>query len=242
MKRLLAAGSGDIYQICKAFRNEDSGRYHNPEFTLLEWYRCDFTLEQMFFEINQLLRRTLGTTDIELHRYSELFQQFLQIDVEQVAMATLEELINEHCHGLEVTDRDDCLTALFVTCIEPKIGQAAPCIVSHFPASQASLARLNPNNDKEALRFEVYYRGIELANGFHELTDADEQRDRFLIDNQKRQQNQLPEKPLDERFLSALESGLPDCVGVALGIDRLLMLKLNANSISDVLSFDNKHA
>ena len=242
MKRLLAHGSGDIYQISKAFRNEDLGRFHNPEFTLLEWYRCDFTLADMFSEIEQLLRLTLGISEVETHRYADLFSEHLDVNVHSASIEELKVLLDRHCNGLSVSDVDDCLTALFATCIEPNIGQQIPCIVSHFPSSQASLARLDPDDPREALRFEVYYRGTELANGFHELTDPVEQKQRFESDNSKRLKNNLPEKPIDQRFLAALQDGLPDCVGVALGIDRLLMLKLGADSISQVMSFDFSNA
>lgn len=242
MKRLLAAGSGNIFQIAKAFRKEDCGRKHNPEFTLLEWYRCDFSLAQMFSEIEQLLQMTLGISHLEHHRYADLFAQYLNHDLNSISDERLRALVDENCHGLDVSDRDDCLTALFATCIEPVIGQQNPCIVSHFPASQASLARLDPTDPSVALRFEVYYQGIELANGFHELTDVNEQTQRFHEDNAKRVQMGLAEKPLDTHFLAALNAGLPDCIGVALGIDRLLMLKLGVDSISEVMAFDSNRA
>ena len=242
MKRLLAAGCGDIYQIAKAFRQEESGRYHNPEFTLLEWYRLNFSLEQMFAEIDSLLQLTLGTASIQIARYPDLFEEHLAIDTHTISDRELIETVRQQCGGLELTDRDDCLTTLFASIIEPRIGVELPCIVSHFPAAQASLARLDAEDPRLARRFEVYFKGVELANGFHELTDADEQAMRFAVDNQKRRDSNKPEKPIDQMLLNALRAGLPDCVGVALGIDRLLMLKLGKGHISDVLSFDSTNA
>lgn len=242
MKRLLAAGSGDIYQITKAFREKESGRYHNPEFTLLEWYRLNFNLDDMFAELDELLRLTLGTHTLQRFRYPDLFEQFLNLDIHTTTNEQLIEVVEHQCGGLQVDDRNDCLTTLFASCIEPKIGLEVPCVVSHFPASQASLARLDEQDPRLARRFEVYYQGVELANGFHELTDANEQASRFEADNRKRVRYQRAEKPIDQHLLSALSAGLPDCVGVALGIDRLLMVKLNRENISDVLSFDFNNA
>ena len=242
MKRLLASGIGDIYQITKAFRFDESGRYHNPEFSLLEWYRLNFSLDDMFNELDNLMRLTLDTTAIDIYRYSELFEQYLEVDVHDVELSQLQRLVDQHCPGLTTNHRDDCLTSLFATCIEPNIGQTNPCIVSHFPASQASLARVDELDIRVARRFELYYQGVELANGFHELDDPDEQAERFQEDNRKRAKSNKAVKPIDQRLLAALHSGLPNCIGVALGIDRLLMLKIQADQIGEVISFNFNNA
>ena len=242
MKRLLAAGSGDIYQIAKAFRADEAGKIHNPEFTLLEWYRIGFQPEDMYREIEALMRLTLNVDGIDIVTYTDLFQQQLGIDVHRVSNEQLTELLAVHCQGLELSERDDMLTTLFSSCIETNLGETRPCIVINYPASQASLARLNPDDPRTAHRFELFYQGIELANGFHELTDPEEQYQRFQEDNLKRSQMGKPQRAIDERLIGALEHGLPDCSGVALGIDRLLMLKLGLTTIQDVLSFDISNA
>ncbi len=242
MKRLLAAGSGDIYQLAKAFRQDEVGKFHNPEFTILEWYRIGFSPEDMYQEIEALLKLTLGVDDIDKVRYADLFEEFLGLDIHHCTDSELSQRVSNHCHGLQLSDRDDCLTTLFASCIEPKIAQTNPCIVTLFPASQASLARLEPDDPRFARRFEVYFKGVELANGFHELSDIEEQAERFHRDNLKRRSANKTEKPIDNRLLDALKSGLPDCVGVALGIDRLVMLKLGSESLSEVLTFNYHNA
>lgn len=242
MKRLLAAGSGDIFQITKAFRADEAGRQHNPEFTLLEWYRLDYSAEDMYAEIEALLTLLLSVSGLDVLRYQDLFYDHLKVTLESANVTQLQSLCDEHCSGFSSDNRDELLTTLFATCIEPKLGKERPCIVSHFPASQASLARLDPDNPDYALRFEVYYQGLELANGFCELTDAKQQLVRFELDNQQRLLNGKPVMPIDKRLIAALEHGLPDCVGVAMGIDRLLMLKLGKTDIRQVLAFDSSRA
>ncbi|NNJ73170.1 MAG: elongation factor P--(R)-beta-lysine ligase [Enterobacterales bacterium] len=237
MKRLLAAGSGDIFQICKAFRGAEVGRLHNPEFYLLEWYRLDFDIHKICAELSDLLGMTLATDKAEIVTYREVFMTYLNVDIEHATDPELTELVAGHCPGLDCHDRDDMLSALFATCIEPNLGADCPVIISHYPASQASLARLDINNPDYALRFEAFYRGIELANGFVELTDAREQEKRFQKDNFKRQLSQLPTMPIDSNLIAALEYGLPNCSGVALGIERLLMLALEKDSIAEVMAF-----
>lgn len=240
MKRLLAAGSGSIYQINKAFRNEENGRYHNPEFTMLEWYRVGFTHVELMREMDDLLRLVLNTEPAQTMSYQQTFQNTLSICPLE---ASLEELkVTASNLGLaditcDETDRDTVLQLLFSVGVEPHIGQTAPAFVYDFPASQAALAKINPQDTRVAERFEVYFKGIELANGFHELDNAQEQRARFEADNQKRLAMGLAAQPIDEHLLAALEHGLPACAGVALGIDRLIMLALGKDHIDTVTAF-----
>lgn len=241
MKRLLAAGSGAIYQLAKAFRNEESGRFHNPEFTMLEWYRPDFDEFALMDEVDALVQSVLSTQTAQKISYQQVFIDLLGIDP---ISATLNELQKLACHhgfadiGANEQDKDILLQLLFCMVIEPQIGQSRPCFVYHFPASQAALAQLCPHNHHLAARFELYYQGVELANGFNELTNAQEQQRRFVRDNQKRQAQGLNTVEIDQHLIDALSHGLPPCSGVALGVDRLIMLACNKSHIKDVLAFD----
>ncbi|MFY8352532.1 elongation factor P--(R)-beta-lysine ligase [Pseudoalteromonas sp. SSM20] len=245
MKRLLAAGAGAIFQLAKAFRNEEAGRHHNPEFTMLEWYRPGFNAAQLMDEIDDLMIAVVGSEKAERISYQQAFITHLQCDPLTASIRDLTQLAKQqgfdHIAEQE-NDKDTLLQLLFCMCIEPKIGQQTPCFVYHFPASQAALAKLNTDDKRVAERFELYFKGMELANGFDELTEADEQRQRFIDDNNKRKAQGLAEVTVDERFLAALSHGLPQCSGVALGVDRLLMLALNAKRISDVIAFDVERA
>lgn len=240
MKRLLAAGSGPIYQICKAYRNEESGRLHNPEFTMLEWYRPGFDHHRLMDEMAELLQAVLGCGEPERMSYGAAFEQALGVCPLSATLAELriagQGLGADELLALE-DDRDTLLQLLFALGVEPVIGQQVPCLVYDFPASQAALARISPADARVAERFEVYFKGIELANGFHELSDAVEQRARFEQDNQQRLARGLTAKPVDAYLLAALQAGLPDCAGVALGVDRLIMLALGAERLEQVIAF-----
>lgn len=239
MKRLLAAGSGSIFQLCKAFRQAENGRLHNPEFTMLEWYRTDFDHLQLMQEVDALLQSILHTQPADKITYQQLFQTHFNFNVHDVSLDTLQTCAAQHHIDVdaEISDRDTWFNLLLTHHIEPQLGNDKPCMIYDFPVSQAALARLNPDG-KTAARFEVYYRGMELANGFHELQDANEQRNRFEKNNAMRTEQQLSTMPIDNLFLAALENGLPDCAGVALGVDRLVMLAAGKSSIHDVISFD----
>ncbi len=240
MKRLLCAQVGACYQISKAFRHEAEGRWHNPEFTMLEWYRPDFDHHQLMDEINDLLQLTLHTMVAERKTYQEVFLERLNLDPLTISEGELKAALQTHSidvHGEQPLDRDAMLQLLFSFKIEPVIGQDAPCFIYNFPASQAALAKLSENDPRVADRFEVYFKGVELANGFNELSDAKEQRERFSRDVSQRKALNLALVDHDERFLQALEHGLPQCAGVALGIDRLLMLKTQATHIEQVITF-----
>jgi len=240
MKRLLAAGSGPIYQICKAFRDEELGARHNPEFTLLEWYRPGFDAHALMDEVELLLRRCLGRSDCRRLSYGALFEQVLGLDPHRAADAELEACLRATVDVGELRgDRDTWLELLLTQCIEPVLAEWGMVAVHDFPASQSALARtVEVDGVRIARRFEFYVDGVELANGYHELCDATEQQRRFAADNARRRALARPLRPADDYLLAALEAGLPDCSGVALGLDRLLMLCCGVSRLSEVLSFD----
>jgi lysyl-tRNA synthetase class 2 len=244
MKRLLAAGSGAIYQISKAFRQDEVGRWHNPEFTMLEWYRPGFTHHDLMDEMDELLQIVLNTPAADRKTYAELCQNFLQLNPHRASLTELANCAAQQQLSIQadIHDRDTWLQLLMSECIEPHIAADRPCFIYDFPASQAALARVQPGDPAVALRFEVYFRGLELANGFYELQDANEQRKRFEKNLAQRQQLGAATLPIDELLLAALVHGLPDCAGVALGIDRLVMLVTQSASIAEVLSFDFSRA
>ncbi|WP_174849546.1 elongation factor P--(R)-beta-lysine ligase [Yersinia artesiana] len=240
MKRLLAAGSGSIYQLGRSFRNEEAGRHHNPEFTMLEWYRPHYDMYRLMDEVDDLLQQILDCDSSERLSYQQAFLRHLDIDPLSADKAQLREAAAKlDLSNIADTeeDRDTLLQLLFTVGVEPHIGRDKPAFVYHFPASQASLAVISTEDHRVAERFEVYFKGIELANGFHELTDGDEQLKRFEQDNRSREKRGLPQHPIDMNLIDALKHGLPDCSGVALGVDRLVMLALGAEKLSDVIAF-----
>ena len=246
MKRLLAAGSGPIYQVCKAFRQGESGLLHNPEFTLLEWYRPGFEHFQLMDELAALLQWLAGESSlhqpVERVTYAELFQRELGIDphragTEQLARRAADFSALTAISGLS---RDGWLDLLMSHVIQPELGRERPIFVYDYPASQAALARIRPSQAGEpavAERFELFYRGVELANGFHELTDAAEQAERFAQDVRQRVSENLPEMPVDRHLIAALQAGMPTCAGVAVGLDRLFMVLHDRERLSEVVAF-----
>lgn len=239
MKRLLAAGSGPIYQIAHAFRDDESGRRHNPEFTLLEWYRPDMDHLALMDEVAVLVGELLAREGSSKYSYRELFEEFVAIDPFTATVAELE------VAAQKVTDagslqgpREFWLDMLMTHAIEPALADSGMVFVYDYPARQAALARIvEVNGVNVGQRFELYVDGVELANGYCELTDPTEQRQRFEDDNQRRREAGIRELPIDEKLLAAMASGLPDCSGVALGIDRLLMLVTGIDDIGRVQSF-----
>jgi len=232
MKQLIASGVGDCFQICKAFRDDEQGRLHNNEFTLLEWYRLGFDHHQLMTEMDELLQLTLNAPQAIRLSYQQLFKKHLNLNPHETSITQLQNKAKEHgvydsLHQACSTI-DEWLMLLLAELIEPKLGFDAPCMIYDYPTSQAALAKIANN---KAQRFEVYVNGIELANGFNELTNAKEQRLRFEKDLAIRQQLNKVMPPIDQHFLAALEKGLPDCAGVALGVDRLVMLALGEKSI-----------
>ena len=246
MKRLLASGYQSIYQICKSFRDEGYGQHHNPEFTMLEWYRVGFDHFDLINEISLLLKETLNCLEPSLISYQQVFIDYIDLDPLETSIEELLHVIkynNKLSDWLEIEkDIDTLLQFIFAELIEPSIGKERPCFVFDFPKSQASLAKISAKDPRVADRFECYFHGIELANGFNELTDAKEQNQRFKEDNAKRNLMERKEIPIDINFINALDSGLPACAGVALGVDRLIMLAINSNSIEDVISFPIENA
>ena len=245
MKRLLAGGSGAIFQISKAFRNEESGKHHNPEFSMLEWYRPGFDHFDLMDEIDLLIQDILKCKKAQRMTYQAAFKSVFSIDPLGASLVMLKNLCEQH--GFEniakdETDKDTLLQLLFSMVVEPTIGQEQPCFIYDFPASQAALAKINKDNPKVADRFELYFKNMELANGFNELTDANEQLKRFDSDNLKRNSMGLAQVPADLNLIDALASGMPECAGVALGVDRLIMLALEQEQIKDVISFDIERA
>jgi len=237
MKRLLASGSGAIY---KTFRNGETGRKHNPEFTMLEWYRPGFSLEDLMLELELLTTEILGAAKAERLSYRDAFLRYVDIDPFKISdnkLALRAQELTEY-YGPKMS-RDDYLNLILSICIEPNLGVERPLFLYEYPPSQASLAQvsLSSQGDSVAQRFELYIQGIELANGYFELTDPDEQAKRFVQDNLERSQIDLPEIPPDEHLIAAMTHGLPACSGVAVGLDRMLMLKVGAESIDEVLSF-----
>ena len=245
MKRLLSAGSGAIYQICKSFRNEETGRFHNPEFTMLEWYRPGYDHLQLMTEIDQLMQLIMGCDTAERVTYQDIFKQHIGCCPLTASLTDIKTLASQLGYAelaASESNKDTLLMLMFSQHVEPYIGQSRPCFVMDFPASQAALAKISPTNTLVAERFELYFQGIELANGFHELTDGPEQLRRFEQDNIKRQNMGLDIMPVDQHFIAAINFGLPACAGVALGIDRLLMLALSCSKIDQVIAFENSRA
>ncbi|MCW8195012.1 EF-P lysine aminoacylase GenX [Proteobacteria bacterium 005FR1] len=238
MKRLLAAGSGSIFSIGKVFRSEEQGRHHNPEFTMLEWYRPGFDDRRMMKEVGELLQQVLGA-EVESKSYRALFVEQLGLDPHQAPVDELRNCASRHIDfGLEEENRDLWLDLLFSHLLQPTLHDRIT-LVYDYPASQAALAKVMRNDSGQpvARRFEAFYRGMELANGYWELTDAAEQARRFARDNDYRREAGLPAVHPDTALVEALASGMPDCAGVALGLDRLLMLLTGATQLADVLPF-----
>jgi len=241
MKRLLAAGCGDIYQISRVYRDGESGRHHNPEFTMIEWYRIGMDHHALMTDVEHLIASILTThrsgERAERMSYRDAMHLHAGVDAFDDSVAVLVgALTNSGIDvpaGLEV-DRDACLDLIMSTLVGPKLGRDRLTFIYDFPASQAALARVR---GRVAARFEAYLDGLELANGFHELLDADEQRVRFERDNAERARRGLAAMSIDESFLASLVHGIADCAGVALGFDRLVMCAAGAKHIDEVLAF-----
>ncbi|MDL0432118.1 EF-P lysine aminoacylase EpmA [Marinobacter sp. TBZ242] len=240
MKRLLASGSGPIYQVARVFRDGEYGRRHNPEFSLLEWYRPGFTDSDLMAEVSELVCGWLGCEAPTTMLYRDVFCRFAGVDPFLASDGELSALCEKWMEPaqLEAFTRDEYLDLLMSCQVEPALAEAGPVFVTGYPESQAALARVSEQDGlRQAHRFELYVQGVELCNGYWELTDREEQQRRFAADNQARVAAGKPEMPVDQALLAALQAGIPDCAGVALGLDRLLMLKLGLDDLSGVIAF-----
>ncbi len=241
LKRLLAAGSGDVFELGRVFRAGESGRTHNPEFTMLEWYRTGFTYHELMDEVAALVRYCgrggLDGWPVEKIAYRDLFARHLDIDPFTANTAALAAAAGKHgVTGMEL-ERRPWLDLLMSLVIQPALSKQQLTFVFDYPADQAALARVRQQSPPVAERFELYLGQIELANGYQELTDATEQRQRFTTENALRSERGHDVYPTDKHLLEALEHGLPECAGVALGVDRLLMALVGAESLSEVIAF-----
>ena len=236
MKRLLASGSGSIYQITRVFRDGEAGRLHNPEFTMLEWYRPGINHQQLMDEVDQLLQ-VLQFKPSWRRDYAGLFMEKTGIDPHHCDLGELVSYARASGLVSETHDRSVLLDYIFSHHITSSLGTDRPVFIHDYPACQAALARLSDTRLQVAERFELFINGMEIANGFHELCDAAEQRARFEQDNVRRRDMGLPVCKPDEYLLAALAAGLPECAGVAVGIDRLLMALHDRNTISETLAF-----
>ncbi|RIK75855.1 MAG: EF-P lysine aminoacylase GenX [Planctomycetota bacterium] len=251
MKRLVAAGGDAIYQVTRSFRGGERGRLHNPEFTIVEWYRRGDTMHEGMALLAELCGELLGRGDCERLTYGEAFRRYAGVDPFAADTSALAALAT--ARGLSLSPevrthhRDDLLNAILAAIVEPRLGQDRPTLLYHYPASQAAVARTTfgePPDDEHrvAERFELYVAGLELANGYRELTDADELERRMGAANDLRRADGKPTLPPAQRLLSALRAGLPDCTGVALGFDRLVMASTGAQSIDRVQTFGVERA
>ena len=239
MKRLLSAGSGDIYQIARVFRQGEVGRLHNPEFTMLEWYRVGYDHHQLMAEVEVFLKHLGFAADVDKMTYAEAFSLHTGLEIHEVSEARLKAYACDLGVGNDLleqlTERDQCLDLIMSQAVGSRLGIERPVFVYDFPASQAALARLGDHGLAE--RFELFIQGIEVANGYHELTDAQELLARFNADNAMRERLGLRAVDIDRDLLAAMHSGLPACAGVAVGLDRLLMKMLNHDSLAEVMPF-----
>jgi len=243
MKRLLCAGSGSIFQICKAFRQDELGQRHNPEFTMIEWYRVDWDHWQLMDETDALMRELLGSEKADRLSYTNAFLIHSGQDPFGLTASSFRKCCEDNALSPpdyltnEGGSRDERLNFLMGALIEPNLGLERPIFIYDYPASQANLSRINPHNRLLSERFELFFRGMELGNGFHELADADQQASRFEKENCLREEAGKNPLPVDKAFLDGLASGLPDCAGIAIGFDRIAMLALDRAAISEVTTF-----
>lgn len=241
MKRLLSEGMGDIYQLSHVFRDGEVSSKHNPEFTMVEWYRVGWSLTQLQEETAAIISLFVGNIPTQTLSYTQALRDHAQIDLfttpeKELCQRLAQRGFDEFC--LRDSSRGDLLQLIFSCDVEPKLGQGTLTLITDYPPCQAELAQLHTvGGETVAQRFEAYYQGTELANGYFELLDAQEQRERFEQRNAQREALGKPALPIDARFLEALEKGVPPCSGVALGFDRLMMLRHHTTQIRDVLPF-----
>jgi elongation factor P--(R)-beta-lysine ligase len=238
MKRLLGRGYPDIYQICKVFRNGERGRYHNPEFTLIEWYRKGFSMDQLIDEVADLCHGILGSKKVVKKTYQDVFIEMVGIDPLTISDSELLSFCANKGAPASITPtRFDALNYIMCMYIEPKLPKDVLVFIFNYPSEQAILATLDAKDTRVAHRFELYFNGIELCNGYEELVGWEENKVRLEEENQKRIIMGKPILPVDPHFIEALKEGIPRCSGVALGIDRLFMISLEETTLDSVLTF-----
>ncbi len=244
LKRLLCSGIGDVFEVAKVFRLGEISRTHNIEFTLLEWYRLDFNyqqliedVEQLFFGLFEFFR--VAYSGSQKLTFSQSFQNILGINLEKVTTDDLNDLSQQHNYSGSTLVRDEALDYLFATQIQPQLDKTCLTFITHYPASQAALSQIDSKNPEYSLRFEVFFQGHELGNGYQELTDGKELLQRFEKDNVQRKDNTIS---IDENLINAMNIGMPACSGIAVGIDRLLMVLIGIDDISKVLSFNAENS
>ncbi len=243
MKRLLADGAPDIFQICKSFRVGEQGTAHNPEFTMVEWYRRGYSLKQIMQETVDLIVSLLAKSDVSMNveyiSYRDLTEKALGVALDSLTEDAIKNLAADNGLVLQSDNSlQQCTDFLFSHNVEPAMCEQSITVVFYYPATQAALSKLNEDDTSVAERFEVFYRGIELANGYVELLDSEQQLDRFVNDQQIRKQCNSIEVGIDQRLIDAQRHGLPECAGVAVGFDRVMMLAVGASSLAEVISFD----
>ncbi|MCB1837596.1 MAG: EF-P lysine aminoacylase GenX [Alcanivoracaceae bacterium] len=243
MKRLLAAGSGSIYQISKVFRDGEAGKKHNPEFTLLEWYRTGFSLQQLIDESVALLQQLLSRTSVQQFSFRDIFRRVTGLDPLAASQQSLQDYAQQHS-ALPTLTKAELVDWLMACVVEKALPEDGLTVITDFPGWAAALAQTREDSDGEMIaeRFEIYAGSLELANGYHELRDATEQEKRFAADQQLRAQHERQSRDADPHLLAALQHGLPDCSGVAIGLDRVLMAQLGAQTIAEVIPFPSDRA
>lgn len=235
MKRLLSAGSGDIYQIAHVFRQGEQGRFHHPEFTMLEWYRLGYDHHELMAEVEIFLQQIAQFKQVDKMTYAQAFSLYAGIEPHEASITQLRECAFDQGLASDLTERDQWLDLIMGHIVGPKLGLERPVFIHDFPGSQAALAKLNDQGFAE--RFELFIGGVEIANGYHELTDAEELLKRFEADNRLRDRLGLTGVDIDQALLAAMRDGLPACAGVAVGLDRLFMKILQQDAVAEVMSF-----
>jgi len=245
MKRLLCSGIGSIYQIGPVFRGNERGRIHNPEFTMAEWYDVGADFEDGLLLLDRLLMELLGTQTSERIRFEDAFRNatglpLFELNSKEIGKwAVGQGLVTSECWS---SDWDDWVNLIFSDRVQRTLGMQAPVLVTHFPVSQAALARVCESDPRTAERFEAFYRGVELANGYHELMDADQLESRSILANKQRESDGKKSLPIQNRLLDAMRSGMPNSCGCALGFDRVVMLACEASTLDEVVSFVAENA
>ena len=243
LKRLLCCGIGDIFEIGKVFRKDEVSKTHNVEFTMLEWYRLNFNYKQLIQDVRGLFEFILTAFKLPIPNtcvipYKEAFNKYLELDIDKVTVTEINSICNTYNYSGSQLSMDEGLDFLFATQIQAKLEKNVFTFLTLYPVSQAALSQINPKDETTSLRFEVFYQGHELGNGYQELTNGDELLQRFEEDNSKRLSNKQTQIEIDKYLLSAMKNGMPDCSGIAVGLDRLLMVLLDKKTIDEVMSFD----